>query len=163
MSLFAELKRRNVFRVGIAYTIVAWLIAQVLELVLDSFGAPDWAMKTLLVVLMKFTMAQFLSSMKAAGKAFMFKSNSPEDLIAETVELADAARKGGFLAPEEAEITNPFLQKAVNMLVDGHDQAVVKAALSAANRRSQSVARTKPRPAQGPLMAASRGLRTLSR
>jgi TolB-like protein len=51
MSLFAELKRRNVFRVGIAYLITAWLIAQVLELVLESFGSPDWVMKTVLVVL----------------------------------------------------------------------------------------------------------------
>jgi len=45
------LKRRNVFRVGIAYVIVAWLLAQVLELVLDSFGAPQWVMKTVLVLL----------------------------------------------------------------------------------------------------------------
>ena len=51
MSLFAELKRRNVFRVGIAYVIVAWLLAQELELVLDSFGSPAWVMKTVLVLL----------------------------------------------------------------------------------------------------------------
>jgi len=51
MSLFNELKRRNVFRVGIAYVIAAWLVAQVLQLVFDSFGTPDWAMKTLLVLL----------------------------------------------------------------------------------------------------------------
>jgi adenylate cyclase len=51
MSLFAELKRRNVFRVGIAYVIAAWLVAQVLQLIFDSFGTPDWVMKTLLVLL----------------------------------------------------------------------------------------------------------------
>ncbi len=51
MSLFNELKRRNVFRVGIAYVIAAWLVAQVLQLVFDSFGTPDWVMKTLLVLL----------------------------------------------------------------------------------------------------------------
>ena len=34
MSLIAELKRRNVFRVGIAYVICAWVIAQVADLVL---------------------------------------------------------------------------------------------------------------------------------
>ena len=38
MSLFDELRRRNVFRVAIAYVVVAWLVAQVLELILDSFG-----------------------------------------------------------------------------------------------------------------------------
>jgi len=51
MSLFAELKRRNVFRVGIAYVIAAWFVAQVLQLIFDSFGTPDWVMKTLLVLL----------------------------------------------------------------------------------------------------------------
>src|SRR5690606_32323387 len=84
---------------------------------------------SLFVVMMKFNLGQFLGAAKVAGKAFMFKLEKPEDLIERVVQLADAARKGGFLALEEAEITNPFLQKAVNMLVDGHDQGVVKAAL----------------------------------
>jgi len=51
MSLFNELKRRNVFRVGIAYVVVAWLTAQVVDLVLENFGAPAWFMRSLLVVL----------------------------------------------------------------------------------------------------------------
>ena len=51
MSFFNELKRRNVFRVAIAYTVVAWLIAQVVDLALENFGAPAWFMKSLLVVL----------------------------------------------------------------------------------------------------------------
>ena len=51
MSFLAELKRRNVFRVGLAYVIAAWLIIQVLEIVLESFGSPAWVMKTVLVVL----------------------------------------------------------------------------------------------------------------
>ncbi len=51
MSLFNELKRRNVFKMGIAYVIVAWLVAQVLQLVFESFGTPGWAIKTVLVLL----------------------------------------------------------------------------------------------------------------
>ena len=51
MSLFNELKRRKVFRVGIAYIFIAWLVAQILELLFDSFGTPDWAMKSVLVLL----------------------------------------------------------------------------------------------------------------
>ncbi len=50
-QFFDELKRRNVFRVGIAYLIVAWLIAQVTEIALDSFAAPDWTIKTVLFLL----------------------------------------------------------------------------------------------------------------
>lgn len=52
MSFFSELKRRNVFRVGMAYIITAWLIAQVAELAADSFLAPDWVMKMIITVLM---------------------------------------------------------------------------------------------------------------
>ena len=50
-SLFEELKRRNVFRVAIAYIAVAWLIIQVADIALENFGAPDWVMKTLIFVL----------------------------------------------------------------------------------------------------------------
>jgi len=51
MSFFLELKRRNVIRIAAAYSIVAWLVAQVAELAFDSFGTPDWAIKTTLFVL----------------------------------------------------------------------------------------------------------------
>ena len=51
MSVFSELKRRNVFRVGIAYLVTAWLVAQVAELAFDSFGAPDWVMKSLIFLM----------------------------------------------------------------------------------------------------------------
>jgi TolB-like protein/Tfp pilus assembly protein PilF len=51
MSLIKELQRRNVFKVGIAYLIVAWLIAQISELALDSFASPDWVIKTILFLL----------------------------------------------------------------------------------------------------------------
>jgi TolB-like protein/Tfp pilus assembly protein PilF len=52
MSFFSELKRRNVFRVGIAYLIVSWLLAQIAELLLETFNAPDWTMQFIVVVLM---------------------------------------------------------------------------------------------------------------
>src|SRR5210317_1348038 len=51
LSFFSELNRRNVFKVGIAHIVVAWLVAQVLQLVFESFGTPDWVMKTVLVLL----------------------------------------------------------------------------------------------------------------
>ncbi len=45
MSLIAELKRRNVFRVGVAYAIVGWLLIEVSSVLLPTFGAPGWVMK----------------------------------------------------------------------------------------------------------------------
>ena len=52
MSLFAELKRRNVFRVAFAYGIIAWVLAQVADLAFDNFGSPEWVSKTVLFLLM---------------------------------------------------------------------------------------------------------------
>jgi TolB-like protein/Flp pilus assembly protein TadD len=53
MSLIAELKRRNVFRVGVAYAIVGWLLVEVASVVLPTFNAPEWVMQvfTFLVIL----------------------------------------------------------------------------------------------------------------
>jgi len=78
------------------------------------------------VVLMQYPMSQFLGAGKVAAKAFAFKLQTAEELIEKIVEMADAARKGGFLALEEAEIENSFMQKGVDMLVDGHDVDVVR-------------------------------------
>lgn len=51
MSLFAELKRRNVFRVGIAYLVVAWLVMQVADVVINNVGAPGWVFQIIMLVL----------------------------------------------------------------------------------------------------------------
>lgn len=81
------------------------------------------------VVVMQYPLAQFLGAGKVAAKAFAFKLQAPEELIEKVVEMADAARKGGFLALEEAEIENSFMQKGVDMLVDGHDVEVVRSTM----------------------------------
>ncbi len=52
MSFFEELKRRNVVRVGIAYAVIGWLLAQVAEFAFENFGAPEWVLKTFVVVLL---------------------------------------------------------------------------------------------------------------
>ncbi|MEX0900801.1 MAG: tetratricopeptide repeat protein [Gammaproteobacteria bacterium] len=51
MGLFTELKRRNVFRVAAAYAAVAWLSLELLSIVLPEFGAPAWALRALIIVL----------------------------------------------------------------------------------------------------------------
>jgi TolB-like protein/tetratricopeptide (TPR) repeat protein len=62
MSLFAELQRRNVVRVAIAYAVVAWLLAQVADIAFDNFGAPDWVPKSVLFVLiLGFPLAVFFA------------------------------------------------------------------------------------------------------
>jgi TolB-like protein/Tfp pilus assembly protein PilF len=45
MSFFTELKRRNVFRMGIAYVVVAWVLLQAIDFGLDIISAPNWVMQ----------------------------------------------------------------------------------------------------------------------
>jgi len=52
MSFIAELRRRNVFRVGIAYAIVAWLILQVIDVVMPIMALPEWVGKAILLLLL---------------------------------------------------------------------------------------------------------------
>jgi TolB-like protein len=50
MSLIAELKRRNVFRVGLAYALIAWVLLQAADFGLDLVGAPNWVIQSLSVL-----------------------------------------------------------------------------------------------------------------
>ena len=51
MDLIAELKRRNVFRVGLFYVVTAWLVIEVAETVLPLFDVPDGVLRGLVVLL----------------------------------------------------------------------------------------------------------------
>ncbi|MCP5476810.1 MAG: tetratricopeptide repeat protein [Rhodanobacteraceae bacterium] len=51
MSLLAELKRRNVFRMAGLYLVGAWLVVQIAETLLPIFHTPDWVLQALVVLL----------------------------------------------------------------------------------------------------------------
>jgi TolB-like protein/Tfp pilus assembly protein PilF len=50
MKFFAELKRRNVYKVAVAYAVVGWLVIQISSTVLPMFHAPEWVVQTLVVL-----------------------------------------------------------------------------------------------------------------
>jgi TolB-like protein len=50
-NFFAELKRRNVYKVVAAYAVVAWLLIQAASIILPTFEAPAWTMKVLIAAL----------------------------------------------------------------------------------------------------------------
>jgi TolB-like protein/Tfp pilus assembly protein PilF len=61
-NFFAELKRRNVYKVAVAYAVVAWLLIQAASILLPTFEAPAWGMKVLvLVILFGFPVALIFS------------------------------------------------------------------------------------------------------
>jgi TolB-like protein len=62
MSLFAELQRRSVFKVGAAYLVVGWLVIQVAATVAPQMGLPDWTPRMVtLVVMLGFPIALVLA------------------------------------------------------------------------------------------------------
>jgi TolB-like protein/Flp pilus assembly protein TadD len=81
MSLFAELKRRNVYKVAVAYAVVGWLIVQVASTVLPTFHSPEWVVQSLVVIVaLGFPVALIL--------AWAFEA-TPEGI--KRTEAADAA------------------------------------------------------------------------
>src|SRR5438128_5846348 len=51
MNFFAELKRRNVYKVAVAYAVVAWLLIQAASIFFPAFDAPPWVMKIFIIVI----------------------------------------------------------------------------------------------------------------
>jgi TolB-like protein len=51
LSLFAELRRRNVIRVAGFYLVAAWLVVQVAETLLPAFDVPGWVLRAIIIVL----------------------------------------------------------------------------------------------------------------
>ncbi len=61
-NFFSELKRRNVYKVAVAYAVVAWLLIQASSIFLPAFDAPPWVMKIfIIVIIFGFPVALILS------------------------------------------------------------------------------------------------------
>ena len=92
--------------------------------ILVVFGGATFA------VMACFPLAMFTGSFKVLLKSILTKSDNPNELIEKGIELATVARKGGILGLEGQEISNEFLQKGINLCVDGHEPDFVQRMLS---------------------------------
>jgi len=84
---------------------------------------------SLLVVLAKFSFAQFFSAFRVAARAFKFKLPETQASIDELVEVAQIARKEGVLGLEDRDVSSPFLAQGIQMLVDGQSASTIKGLL----------------------------------
>jgi hypothetical protein len=50
-NLFAELKRRHIYRVAAAYAVVAWVLLQIVNNVAPALRIPDWGVSLVLMLL----------------------------------------------------------------------------------------------------------------
>jgi TolB-like protein/Tfp pilus assembly protein PilF len=51
-NFFAELKRRNVYKVAVAYAVVSWLLIQAASILFPTYEAPSWVMKVFIAMLL---------------------------------------------------------------------------------------------------------------
>ena len=107
-NFFTELKRRNVYRVAVAYAVIAWLLIQAGSILFPTFEAPGWVMKVFVTMV-------FLGFPVALILAWAFEL-TPEGI-----------KRTGEVAPENA-ITRGAGKKVTAFVVIA---AVVAAALLA--------------------------------
>ena len=50
-SFFTELKRRNVYKVAVAYAVVGWLIAQIATQIFPFLEIPNWAIRLVILLI----------------------------------------------------------------------------------------------------------------
>lgn len=86
-NFFLELKRRNVYRVAVAYAVVAWLITQIATQVFPFFGMPNWAVADVIIALV-------LGFPIAVALSWLFEF-TPEGIVrTKDVDLAKGGGRG---------------------------------------------------------------------
>jgi adenylate cyclase len=85
-NFFAELKRRNVYKVAITYAVVAWLLVQAASILLPTFEAPTWVMKAFVVFLaFGFVISVMISwAFEATPEGLKRTENVPPDAVLPT-------------------------------------------------------------------------------
>lgn len=83
---------------------------------------------TMCSVMMSYSMQTFLDTFKIAKQAFFSKETDIGETINTIVRFADKARREGLLALDDDanNLTDPFLQKGVRLVVDGTTQELVR-------------------------------------
>jgi adenylate cyclase len=132
MKLFAELKRRNVFRVALFYVVSAWLVIEVAETVLPLFDVPDGVLRGLVVLLV-------IGLVPALGLSWIYEI-TPEGIKRDTDLSA-------------ADLHNPHTGRKLNwatLVV-----AILAIGFIAVDRMSPAPRGSAPEPATSPAVAAA--------
>lgn len=85
---------------------------------------------TLAATLMRFPLAHMLGAFQVALKAFIHKAERPSELVEQSMNLANIARKEGVLGLEEVEVPNEFLHRGIQFVIDGQEPELVERMLA---------------------------------
>jgi adenylate cyclase len=96
MKLLTELKERSILQVSLVYVAVAWVLVQVADTLFETFEAPEWVMKVLILLLMVgfpvaviLAWAQGLRKQDAASSEPPVKAETPDDNAGTTTSEKD--------------------------------------------------------------------------
>ncbi|MEM7612894.1 MAG: tetratricopeptide repeat protein [Pseudomonadota bacterium] len=109
MSLLQELKRRNVYRVGIAYLATSWVALQLADVVLENLDLPTWAFKALLALIV-------IGFPIALGLAWAYEL-TPEGVKRDTPATTDTAAPSATTGQYVQLAITAILAVAVGLLV----------------------------------------------
>lgn len=127
--------RATVFGLTAIAGLLLWLLFAGSGHVFDLFWrTPSLALVlggTLLATMVAYPVARFRSLGKVVRNAFVDRTDSPEQMIAILVTLAEIARRDGLLALEKPveRIDNGFLKRAMRMAVDGMDAGMIESVM----------------------------------
>src|ERR671930_1930534 len=93
MSLFAELKRRNVYKVAVAYAVAGWLIAQIATQIFPFLEIPNWVIRLVIVLIaIGFPIALVIAWAFEATPEGIKRTEDIDSLLATNVGVASQPR-----------------------------------------------------------------------
>ncbi len=104
---------------GFGLIIVAIILESPLSAFINVAGLTVVIGGTIAATLIMQKLPVVLGAFKVAMNAFFDKTEPPSKVIAQIVDMAGKARKGGMLALESEKINNPSLERGIKMAVDG--------------------------------------------
>ncbi|NQZ10847.1 MAG: MotA/TolQ/ExbB proton channel family protein [Algicola sp.] len=95
-------------------------VPSVFIVIIGTFGA----------VMISYRLPVFIVALLNISLAFRAQTTHPLETVEQLVDLADISRSGGFLAMEGVKLSDPFMAKAKDLLIDGHDIETLEAILT---------------------------------
>src|SRR5438552_1699317 len=93
-TLFAELKRRNVYKVAVAYAVVGWVIAQIATQIFPFLEIPNWVVRLVIVLIaIGFPIALVIAWAFEATPEGIKRTEDVDALLATNVGVAAAAKQ----------------------------------------------------------------------
>jgi TolB-like protein len=149
MSILTELKRRNVFRVGIAYAVAAWVLLQVLDVVGEILELPAWGGKLILAIIVAgFFVTLFVAwafELTPEGIKRESDVDRSQSVTTQTGRKLDRVIIGFLVLAVvillgDRFIRIPAIQEAVEIGEQASQQSVAQDLAAAANSRGKSIA-----------------------